>query len=286
MTVRGWARAVVMLPLACAITGCASFGANMGMRPGEPAMGASLNVTEQCKEYKEYTEYAQNLQEAYHARATQNRWWIYVAAITGLGIATAGGGLAAASAASAGTIALLSLSGGFTAGVFGTLDNPELAKVYTSAANSVDTALQKADAHLMGEAQVRAADAKVARLQKELTKKQVDAAGAKGSPSAVAKDKAVEAAQKSLAAAEQSLKDRKEKVARDLTQGPLCREATLVLRAEISKARKRLELNRTNSAAGALARAKDERKALDELIKELTPAASEGSTDSEDAEPQ
>ncbi len=285
MTVRGRTRAVVILLLACAITGCASVRANMGVRPGEPAMGASRTPEEQCTEYQQYATYAQQLQEAYHARASQNRWWIYVAAITGLGVAAATGGLVAASAVGAGTVALLTLSGGFTAGVFGTLDNPELAKVYTLAANSVDTSLQKADAHLTGEAQARAAEARVARLQKELTKKKADAASAQGSPSAVAKDKAVEAVQKSLDDAKQNLEAR-QKVAKDMTKVLLCREATLVLRAEISKARKRLELARTNSAAGALARAQDERKALDEIIKQLSPAPSEGSTDSEDAEPQ
>ena len=71
--------------------------------------------------------------------------WIYVAGITGLGVVAATGGLAAAAAVSVGTLALLSISGGFTAGTFAVIDNADLAKSYTIAAKRVDTALTEAD---------------------------------------------------------------------------------------------------------------------------------------------
>src|SRR5207249_1766412 len=78
----------------------------------------------------------------------QNRSWIYVAGVTGLGVAAASGGLAAAGAAAAGTLGLLAISGGFTAGVFATIDNAELANVYTVAANDIGTALANTQARI------------------------------------------------------------------------------------------------------------------------------------------
>jgi hypothetical protein len=97
--------------------------------------------------YVDYSTYAQQLHEAYHARSTQNRAWIYVAGILGLGAVAATGGLAAA-AAGATTLALVAISGGFAAGTFATIDNSELAKVYTIAANQIDAALLESDRQL------------------------------------------------------------------------------------------------------------------------------------------
>jgi hypothetical protein len=73
---------------------------------------------------------------------------IYVTGITGLGVVAAAGGLAAAAAVRVGTLALLSISGGFTAGTFAVIDNADLAKSYTIAAKRVDTALTEADGML------------------------------------------------------------------------------------------------------------------------------------------
>lgn len=60
----------------------------------------------------------------------------------------AGAGLAAGGAASIGTLALLSISGGFSAGAFATIDNPTLADIYTIAATKIATALKDAHAQI------------------------------------------------------------------------------------------------------------------------------------------
>lgn len=140
-------RLVGIALLGLVFCGCAS----VGWRPNEPALGKKLDgtsTTEACDEYLAYDKYAQELQESYHSRASQNRFWIYGAGILGLGVVAASGGLAAAGAATVGTLALLSISGGFSASVFATIDNPTLADIYTIAANKVDTALRDARAKI------------------------------------------------------------------------------------------------------------------------------------------
>jgi hypothetical protein len=253
--------------------GCATSRMDMmpqhfGVRPDEPLPRADAQA---CEEYREYGAYAQRLQEAYHSRATQNRWWIYVAAITGLGAAAATGGLAAAGAAGVGTLALLGISGGFAAGTFATLDNTELAKMYSLTANSVDKARLRADAYLKGVAQVPAAEARLTRLEKRR-------AAATDDPTRASLDRAIERAKKSLDVARD-----KEQQARTGTL--LCVDAALVLRRDVTRARTKLELLRTNNAAGALARAQEERKALDEIIAQFPPPAAGAPEDAEDTEP-
>jgi hypothetical protein len=262
-----------LLCLVAVTGGCATSRMDLipqhfGVRPDEPSPRADAQA---CDEYREYVGYAQKLQEAYHSRATQNRWWIYVAAITGLGAAAATGGLAAAGAAGVGTLALLGISGGFAAGAFGTLENTELAKMYTLSANSVDKALLKADAYLRGVAQVPAAEARLARLEKRRAAATDDATRA-------SLDRAIERAKKAA-----DLARAREEEAR--SGKPLCVDAALVLRRDVTRARTRLELLRTNTAAGALARAQEERKALDELIAQFPPPAAGTPEDAEDTEP-
>jgi hypothetical protein len=269
--------AAVLLCLMAITSGCAGrmdlMPNHFGFRPDEPAVvkGQTQDLKRACAEYEAYITYAQRLQEAYHSRATQNRWWLYVAAITGLGAAAATGGLAAAGAAGVGTLALLGISGGFAAATFGTLNNDELAKMYTLSANSVDKALQKADAYHRGVAQVPAAEAKIARLQKRL---------------AAATDPAVKTKlEAAIKRAEVELKEAEAK-AHAAARGDKahCVDAGLVLRREITRARTKLELMRTNNAAGALARAQEERKALDEIIAQFPPPTA-GTEDVEDTEP-
>ena len=138
---------VVGLTLVGAILcGCSS--ALVGIRPSEPVVLPTTKTTSVCKEYQEYVVYAHDLQEAYHSRATTNRWWIYGAGIIGLGAVAASGGLAAAAAASVGTMALLGIGGGFAGSVFATLDNSTLADIYTIAAIRVDAAMTDAEAKL------------------------------------------------------------------------------------------------------------------------------------------
>jgi hypothetical protein len=91
----------------------------------------------------EYLNYSRDLQEAYHSRATQNRWWIYVAGTLGLVTIAVSGGLAAA-AASTTAIAIVAISGGFTSSFFALVGNDVLAGNYTAAANSVDLAIAAA----------------------------------------------------------------------------------------------------------------------------------------------
>lgn len=151
-----WARRLlILILLGVTVTGCASFGnsdlywgSRFGFRPDDPRFGVVKPGEHSCDALSEYVRYAVNLKEAYRTRATQNRTWIYVAAITGLGVAAASGALAAATAVAAGTLAVLAISGGFTAGAFATIDNSDLANVYTVAANDIDAALASTEARV------------------------------------------------------------------------------------------------------------------------------------------
>ena len=139
-------RSVVIVVLGVMLGGCAS----LGIRPAEPQLAQQINSRQvtACDEFIAYFDYAQKLQESYHSRASQNRFWIYGAGILGLGVVAASGGLAAAGAATVGTLALLSISGGFSAGLFATIDNPTLADIYTIAATKIDAALNDAHAQI------------------------------------------------------------------------------------------------------------------------------------------
>ena len=250
---------------------------HMGIRPDEPDPTVARD---RCDEYQEYVKYAQQLQEAYQSRASQNRWWIYVAAITGLGAAAATGGLAAAGAAGVGTLALLGISGGFAAATFGTIDNTELAKMYAHSANSVDRAIQRANVRFNGMTRFAEAEAKRARLKRVLEKAEKEAAAATTPAAKAEADAKVVKASADFVAADKTLEDERKAVpVGDPTAR--CVEALVHLRADITKARTKLELLRTNTASGALARAQEERKALDEIIKQFAPP----SEDAEEATP-
>jgi hypothetical protein len=272
------ARLGMVLTLVClgALTsGCLSrpdlMRSHMGIRPDEPDPTVARD---RCGEYQEYVKYAQQLQEAYQSRASQNRWWIYVAAVTGLGAAAATGGLAAAGAAGVGTLALLGISGGFAAATFGTIDNTELAKMYAHSANSVDRAIQKANVRFNGMTRFEEAEAKRARLKRQLDKAEKEAAAATGAARAEADARAAKA-KADFDLADQALEtERKAMPAGDATVR--CVDALVHLRADITKTRSKLELLRTNTASGALARAQEERKALDEIIKQFAPPSEDG----------
>jgi hypothetical protein len=147
------ARLLTLFVLGAILTGCGtfsnpdiSFGSRIGFRPDDPQFKLG-SPTDSCTRLTDYIAYAVDLKEAYRTRATQNRTWLYVAGIVGLGVAAASGGLGVAGAA-AGTIALLSVSGGFTAGAFATINNSELANVYTVAANDIGSALAHVEARM------------------------------------------------------------------------------------------------------------------------------------------
>src|SRR5215813_4306501 len=151
--VMGWsARLLTLGVLGAILAGCGtfgnpdiSFGSRIGLRPDDPRF--IVEPADPCAGLTAYIAYAVDLKEAYRTRATQNRSWLYVAGIVGLGVAAASGGLGIAGAA-AGTIALLSVSGGFSAGAFATINNSELANVYTVAANDIGTALANTQARI------------------------------------------------------------------------------------------------------------------------------------------
>ena len=144
-------RGLSILLLVCGLlTGCASLRPSLGVRPPRPDATYGVSTVDPCMRLDAYVNYSRDLQEAYHSRASQNRWWIYVAGTLGLATIAASGGLAAA-AASTTTIAIVAFSGGFYSSFFAFLGNDALAEVYTAAANSVDkaiaaAALNKADA--------------------------------------------------------------------------------------------------------------------------------------------
>src|SRR3954468_18616864 len=88
-------RLVMLAVLGSLLTGCASmgfdnpdirFGPRIGFRPDEPLITPRADP---CDEYKTFAAYTLNLKEAYRTRTTQNRTWIYVAGLTGLGVAAA-----------------------------------------------------------------------------------------------------------------------------------------------------------------------------------------------------
>src|SRR5262249_49914377 len=109
-------------------------------RPGDTY---KLHPANSCNSLDEYLDYSRDLQEAYHSRATQNRWWIYVAGTLGLATIAASGGLAAA-AVSTTTIAVVAFAGGFYSTFFAFLGDDKLAEGYTTAANSGGAAIAKA----------------------------------------------------------------------------------------------------------------------------------------------
>jgi hypothetical protein len=145
----------------------------MGLLPDEPTIaipGTTVEVEGEkkaataCTEYTKYARYTLDLKEAYRTRTTQNRTWIYVAGIMGLGVAAASGALAAATAVAAGTLALLAISGGVAAASFATIDNTELANVYNMAANQLGTALADAEAEVIQDNSEKNCAAQLAHL--------------------------------------------------------------------------------------------------------------------------
>jgi len=131
----------VLLAVILSLTACSDIRrAQLGVRPDALTFDPS---TAACEQLKRLVGYSQSLQEAYHTRATQNRFWIYAAGTMALGTIAATGGLGAAGAAAL-SIALVSVSGGFTAGVFALIDNATLADVYTASADDIATAISEA----------------------------------------------------------------------------------------------------------------------------------------------
>ena len=132
-----------LLVVVASLTGCASLSPSLGVRPTRPDATYGVSTVDPCMRLDAYVNYSRDLQEAYHSRATQNRWWIYVAGTLGLATIAVSGGLAAA-AASTTAIAIVAISGGFTSSFFAFLGNDVLAGNYTTAANSVDLAIAAA----------------------------------------------------------------------------------------------------------------------------------------------
>jgi len=137
-------RMMGVIALLGVFAGCSS--QNLGIRPNEPEF--MITGTTACKEYVEYANYSKQLQEAYLSRATQNRFWIYASGTTALGTIAVTAGLAAASSPSLGTLAIVSISGGLASGLFAVADNPTLADIYTTAANTIETTVKDSDALL------------------------------------------------------------------------------------------------------------------------------------------
>ena len=126
------------LVVVASLEGCSSLSrSSLGIRPPPP--DARYGEVDPCMRLDEYLNYSRDLQEAYHSRASQNRFWIYVAGTLGLATIAASGGLAAA-AVSTTTIAIVAFAGGFYSSFFAFLGNTDLAQDYTTAADAVSTA--------------------------------------------------------------------------------------------------------------------------------------------------
>ena len=144
--------------------------ANLGIRPDPAALsfGAPCKPVEgedsapnssplpctSCENFDRLMSHATILQEAYHSRASQNRAWIYVGGTLALGTLSATGGMGAAVVAGL-SIALLSIFGGFSSGVFAILNNSELADVYTICANRLAVAIAESQAKIDFDAEGR-----------------------------------------------------------------------------------------------------------------------------------
>jgi hypothetical protein len=171
-----------LLVVVASLTGCASLSPSLGIRPPRPDATYGVSTVDPCMRLDAYVNYSRDLQEAYHSRASQNRWWIYVAGTLGLATIAVSGGLAAA-AASTTAIAIVAISGGFTSSFFAFLGNDVLAGNYTAAANSVDDAIaaaavSKADADRCAEAYValvKGVSAAATQLEEDRTMSAADA---------------------------------------------------------------------------------------------------------------
>src|SRR5437879_486417 len=69
--------------LSWVLVGCSIAPQHFGIRPDEPVF--TIDRATACQEFVAFAKYTQELQEAYHSRATQNRCWIYASGTTGLG---------------------------------------------------------------------------------------------------------------------------------------------------------------------------------------------------------
>src|SRR5262249_19004262 len=107
----------MLLVVVASLTGCASLNPSLGIRPTRPDATYGESDVNSCMRLDKYLNYSRDLQEAYHSRASQNRWWIYVAGTLGLATIAASGGLAAA-AVSTTTIAIVAFAGGFYSSFF------------------------------------------------------------------------------------------------------------------------------------------------------------------------
>ena len=176
-------RGLSILLLVCGLLGgCASLRPSLGIRPTRPDATYGESDVNSCMRLDKYLNYSRDLQEAYHSRASQNRWWIYVAGTLGLATIAASGGLAAA-AVSTTTIAIVAFAGGFYSSFFAFLGNGVLAGNYTAAANSVDdavaaAAVNKADAEGCAAAYValvKGVSAAATQLEEDRTTSAIDA---------------------------------------------------------------------------------------------------------------
>jgi hypothetical protein len=123
-------RALVTFLIAATTFGCAS----TGILPREPL------YTPTDTSCTPLLAYAHKLSEAYRARASANRFAIYVAGVAAIGTAAVVGGLASSGSHDTGTITVVTLSGASIAAAAALFDNQGLARFYTAAANRITRA--------------------------------------------------------------------------------------------------------------------------------------------------
>ena len=182
--------AIAALAVLSTVNGCAS----IGIRPNPKQFSADQTS---CTRFQEMYNYTLDLREAYHSRASQNRWWIYAAGTLALGTTAATAGLGAAGAAGL-SIALLGVSGGFSSGFFALLNNSTLADVYTISANQLSKGLTEAEAELHYQGPPGGATQNIAKLdqsscasalgvlEQQLTKAETDLETARSNSAAAA----------------------------------------------------------------------------------------------------
>ena len=90
-----------------------------------------------CYEYREVWKWGVDLEETYRARATMNRWFVYLAGTLALASLGTVSGLAAVGSGASDAAKLIPIAGGFAGGFFGLLNNDEKAAAYTVAANEI-----------------------------------------------------------------------------------------------------------------------------------------------------
>ena len=101
-----------------------------------------------CLEYEKAVQWGNELQEAYRARSSMNRYAIWTSGAIALGAVGSLAGLAAFSLAGSDAAKIIPLATGFVGGLFGLAQNSGKADAYTKATGDISNGLKMADGRI------------------------------------------------------------------------------------------------------------------------------------------